>query len=103
MQWSRFVTADASVTNGQGANALSNPNGLELLIGRVTVTPFSWLAVAAYNAGERTVDRYRGVPPYPETREYVRRVLGLFRERVHQHDPTVVAPSAAALEVAPSD
>jgi soluble lytic murein transglycosylase-like protein len=61
------------------------------------------LAVAAYNAGERTVDRYRGVPPYPETREYVRRVLGLFRERVHQYDPTVVAPSAAALEVAPSD
>jgi hypothetical protein len=61
------------------------------------------LAVAAYNAGERAVDRYRGVPPYPETREYVRRVLGLFRERVHQYDPTVVAPSAAALEVAPSD
>ena len=51
------------------------------------------LAAAAYNAGEATVDRYRGVPPYPETREYVRRVLGLFRKDSHPYDPRVVAPS----------
>ena len=35
------------------------------------------LAVAAYNAGENAVRRFRGVPPYAETRGYVARVLRL--------------------------
>lgn len=35
------------------------------------------LAVAAYNAGRTAIARYRGVPPYPETLEYVRRVTTL--------------------------
>lgn len=34
------------------------------------------LALAAYNAGEQAVIRHRGIPPYRETREYVRRILG---------------------------
>jgi soluble lytic murein transglycosylase-like protein len=36
------------------------------------------LAVAAYNAGERAVTAFRGIPPYPETRDYVTRVLRLY-------------------------
>jgi soluble lytic murein transglycosylase-like protein len=39
------------------------------------------LAVAAYNAGEAAVERFRGVPPYAETRSYVEAVLKLAGRR----------------------
>lgn len=36
------------------------------------------LALAAYNSGAQTVIKYRGVPPYAETRSYVPKVLAAF-------------------------
>ncbi len=54
------------------------------------------LAIAAYNAGEGRVERYRAVPPYAETREYVRRVLTYYKSfkgqyRLSAHETVILA------------
>ncbi|WP_428604651.1 transglycosylase SLT domain-containing protein [Sedimenticola sp.] len=41
------------------------------------------LVLAAYNAGERAVESYHGVPPYRETRHYVKRITQNYLKPVH--------------------
>lgn len=41
------------------------------------------LVAAAYNAGEHNVVKYQGIPPYPETRNYVKRIAQYYKKKHH--------------------
>ncbi len=41
------------------------------------------LVLAAYNAGEGAVDKYQGVPPYPETQNYVNKIVANYGKLYH--------------------
>ncbi|WP_029148503.1 lytic transglycosylase domain-containing protein [Methylophilus sp. 5] len=42
------------------------------------------LVAAAYNAGEHAVQRHQGIPPYPETRDYVKRIGHYYKKKHHE-------------------
>ncbi len=56
-------------------NLRGGASHLRLMLDRFESLP---LALAAYNAGAAAVERYDGIPPYSETHDYVRRILGRF-------------------------
>jgi len=55
------------------------------------------LSIAAYNAGPGAVDRFGGVPPYPETRQFVQRVNRLYS--LYRSKETGLAPLEAPKKV----
>ena len=52
------------------------------------------LSLAGYNAGERAVERFLGVPPYRETQQYVKKVIKAYGRDTHPPLVPVVEPSS---------
>lgn len=78
MQLMPATAAELGVTDS--FNSAQNINGgakyLAQMLRQFDQNPT--LALAAYNAGPGAVRKYRGIPPYPETENYVKKVLSIY-------------------------
>ncbi len=80
------------------ANLQAGVRHLNYLVGEFSGNPF--FALAAYNAGPAPVRKYRGIPPYPETRKYLRKVIREYQRRVNE--PVFLLETLRAGKIAPS-
>lgn len=83
MQLTPMTARQYAVRNAYDPSANLNA-GVKHLRGLLDRLPLE-LALAAYNAGEASVLRFQGIPPYQETRDYVTRVLKLFKVPADTH------------------
>ncbi|MCE9638921.1 MAG: transglycosylase SLT domain-containing protein [Betaproteobacteria bacterium] len=61
------------------------------------------LVLAAYNAGELAVERYRGIPPYAETRNYVKQITSVYKNTTHPYLAEIAAPSPVFARLSRAD
>ena len=71
---SRFGVTDSRIAQQNIAGGIKY---LDWLMGEFSNDPI--LVLAGYNAGEGSVRKHEGVPPFPETRDYVPKVLAAFQ------------------------
>jgi hypothetical protein len=75
------------------SNVLGAANFIDYLRDSIDIGPGSSglpELLAAYNAGPRAVEKFGGIPPYPETRNYVHRVLTRYGQKFSPQPPAPV-------------